>query len=193
MRENYISRFQRLFRHACVLIRTHMHNACVFDRRFLAIPFIFMLLSVLGRKGNICHSLHVRSQVLNESSCNYNFEPSAAAEATEGAESEPPKWRDPDRRKKREFNADIKKTAEGRLNDWLKRYDKFNLIVLRRRVLLTRWRFCRRPGWTTLTATSTSLPPASSTRALYTCTHSNYSIIYALVSLSGNKFYRSAF
>ena len=123
MRENYISRFQRLFRHACVLIRTHMHNACVFDRRFLAIPFIFMLLSVLGRKGNICHSL----QVLNESSSNYNFEPSAAAEATEGAESEPPKWRDPDRRKKREYNADIKKTAEGRLNDWLKRYDKFNL------------------------------------------------------------------
>ena len=31
MRENYICRLQRLLRHACMLIRTRMHNTRMFD------------------------------------------------------------------------------------------------------------------------------------------------------------------
>ena len=31
MRENYVCWFQRLLRHACMLIQTRMHNACVSD------------------------------------------------------------------------------------------------------------------------------------------------------------------
>ena len=39
MREHYACRFQRLLRHACMLIRTRSHNACVSDS--MRITFFF--------------------------------------------------------------------------------------------------------------------------------------------------------